>query len=466
MTKSCNFALGKKSVVKSMADLVKIKRGLDIPLVGEAAKNIQEAPKAEMYAIVPDDFHGVTPKILVKSGEEVKVGTPLMCDKNRPEVNFVSPVSGTVEAINRGERRKVLEIVVKSDGKFDGVDFGKLDADKMNAQEVKETLLKSGLFAYIKQRPYDVIANPEVAPRDIFVTAFDSAPLAPDFEYVAEDEEAALQAGIDAIAKLTAGKVYVGVKADSKLTLKGCEVVKFKGAHPAGNVGVQIANIAPVNKGEVVWTMSAFDLLLIGRLFTTGKLDFTRTITLAGSEVEAPQYVKTVVGASIASIISGNVKKADHNQRIISGNVLTGTKVSAEDYLRAYSTQVTIIPEGDDCNEFVGWATPGCGKFSVSRTFGSWLFGKNKKYNIDARLRGGERGIIMSGEYDSVFPMDILPEFLVKAVIAFDIDKMENLGIYEVAPEDFALCEFVDTSKLPLQQIIRNGLDALMKEMN
>jgi Na+-transporting NADH:ubiquinone oxidoreductase subunit A len=212
--------------------------------------------------------------------------------------------------------------------------------------------------------------------------------------------------------------------------------------------------------------MSAFDLLLIGRLFTTGKLDFTRTITLAGSEVEAPQYVKTVVGASIASIISGNVKKADHNQRIISGNVLTGTKVSAEDYLRAYSTQVTIIPEGDDCNEFVGWATPGCGKFSVSRTFGSWLFGKNKKYNIDARLRGGERGIIMSGEYDSVFPMDILPEFLVKAVIAFDIDKMENLGIYEVAPEDFALCEFVDTSKLPLQQIIRNGLDALMKEMN
>lgn len=449
-----------------MADLVKIKRGLDIPLVGEAEKTLQEAPKAEMYAVIPDDFHGVVPKILVKSGDAVKAGTPLMCDKNRPEVNFVSPVSGTVEAVNRGERRKVLEIVVKSDGKFESVEFEKLDAKKMDAQAIKETLLQSGLFAFIKQRPYDVIANPEVAPRDIFVTAFDSAPLAPEFEFVAKGEEAALQAGVDALAKLTNGKVYVGVNATSQLKLNGCQVVKFQGAHPAGNVGVQIANIAPISKGEVVWTISAFDLLLIGRLFTTGKLDFTRIITLAGSEVEAPKYVKTTMGASIASVITGNVKKADHNQRIISGNVLTGTKVSAADYLRAYSSQVTIIPEGDDCNEFVGWATPGCGKFSVSRTFGSWLFGKSKKYNIDARLRGGERGIIMSGEYDSVFPMDILPEFLVKAVIAFDIDKMENLGIYEVAPEDFALCEFVDTSKLPLQQIIRNGLDALMKEMN
>ncbi|MBQ3575999.1 MAG: Na(+)-translocating NADH-quinone reductase subunit A [Coprobacter sp.] len=449
-----------------MADLVKIKRGLDIPLVGEAEKTLQEAPKAEMYAVIPDDFHGVVPKILVKSGDAVKAGTPLMCDKNRPEVNFVSPVSGTVEAVNRGERRKVLEIVVKSDGKFESVEFEKLDAKKMDAQAIKETLLQSGLFAFIKQRPYDVIANPEVAPRDIFVTAFDSAPLAPEFEFVAKGEEAALQAGVDALAKLTNGKVYVGVNATSQLKLNGCQVVKFQGAHPAGNVGVQIANIAPISKGEVVWTISAFDLLLIGRLFTTGKLDFTRIITLAGSEVEAPKYVKTTMGASIASVITGNVKKADHNQRIISGNVLTGTKVSASDYLRAYSSQVTIIPEGDDCNEFVGWATPGCGKFSVSRTFGSWLFGKSKKYNIDARLRGGERGIIMSGEYDSVFPMDILPEFLVKAVIAFDIDKMENLGIYEVAPEDFALCEFVDISKLPLQQIIRNGLDALMKEMN
>lgn len=449
-----------------MADLVKIKRGLDIPLVGEAAKTIQEAPKAEMYAIVPDDFHGVVPKILVKSGDEVKVGTPLMCDKNRPEVNFVSPVSGVVEAVNRGERRKVLEIVVKSDGKFESVEFENLDINSMSAGAIKSILLSSGLFAFVKQRPYDIIANPEVAPRDIFVTAFDSAPLAPEFDFVVKGEEAALQAGVDALAKLTTGNVYVGVKANSQIQLKGCKVVKFQGAHPSGNVGVQIANVAPVNKGEVVWTLSAFDLLLIGRLFTTGKLDFTRVITLAGSEVETPLYMKTVMGASISSIISGKVKKADHNQRIISGNVLTGTKVSVQDYLRAYSSQVTIIPEGDDCNEFVGWATPGCGKFSVSRTFGSWLFGKNKKYDIDARLRGGERGIIMSGEYDSVFPMDILPEFLVKAVIAFDIDKMENLGIYEVAPEDFALCEFVDTSKLPLQKIIRDGLDALMKEMN
>lgn len=455
-----------KNPLYKMADLVKIKKGLDIPLVGEAAKSLKNAPKSEFFALVPDDFHGVVPKIMVKSGEAVKVGSPLMCDKNRPEVLFVSPVSGTVEAVNRGERRKVLEIVVKSDDKFESEDFGKLQLDKMDAQAVKEVLLKSGLFAFIKQRPYDVIANPEVAPRDIFVTAFDSAPLAPDFSFVAKGEEKVLQAGIDALAKLTAGKVYVGVRPNSGLTLKGCEVVEFEGAHPAGNVGVQISNIAPVNKGEVVWTISAFDLILIGRLFATGKLDFSRVIAVAGSEVETPCYMKTVLGANISSILADNIKKASHNQRIISGNVLTGVKVAKESYLRAYSSQITIIPEGDDCNEFFGWATPGCGKFSVSRTFGAWLFGSRKKYDIDARLRGGERGIIMSGEYDRVLPMDIYPEFLLKAVIAFDIDKMENLGIYEVAPEDFALCEFVDTSKLPIQQIIRNGLDALMKEMN
>lgn len=449
-----------------MADLIKIKRGLDIPLVGEAEKSIKEAVKSEMYALIPDDFHGVVPKIMVKSGDVVKAGSPLMCDKNRTKVQFVSPVSGTVEAVNRGERRKVLEIVVKSDDKFESVDFGKFDLSKMNADAVKEALLQSGMFPFIKQRPYDIIANSEDTPRDIFVTAFDSAPLAPDFSFVAKGEEKALQAGIDALAKLTSGNVYVGVRPNAGISLTGCKMVVFEGAHPAGNVGVQIANIAPVNKGEVVWTLSAFDLILIGRFFMTGKVDFSRVITLAGSEVKNPIYVKTILGASISSIVSGNVKEATHNQRIISGNVLTGTKVSASDYLRAYSSQVTIIPEGDDCNEFLGWATPGCGKFSVSRTFGSWLFGKGKKYNIDARLRGGERGIIMSGEYDRVFPMDIYPEFLLKSVIAFDIDKMENLGIYEVAPEDFALCEFVDTSKLPVQQIIRNGLDALMKEMN
>lgn len=451
-----------------MANVIKIKKGLNIPLVGEADNVIINAAKSTRYALVPDDFHGIVPKILVKSGDKIKVGTPLMCSKNRPEICFVSPVSGEVVEVVRGERRKVMEIVLKSDDKFDTVDFGKPDVSKMTAAEIKDTLLRSGLFPYIKQRPYDIIANPEDTPRDIFVTAIDSAPLAPEFPLVLKREEESLKAGLEALVKLTDGKVYLGVDNNNpvSVTLPGCEVVRFEGKHPVGNVGVQIAAIAPVNKGETVWTMSAFDLLLIGRLFNTGKLDFTRVIALTGSEIERPEYLKTVVGCSVDVLLNGNLKDDGRNKRIISGNVLTGTHIDEKDYLRFYSSQITVIPEGDDCNEFLGWAMPGFGKFSVSHTFLAWLRGGKRKYDIDARIRGGERGIIMSGEYDKVFPMDILPEFLVKAVIAFDIDKMENLGIYEVAPEDFALCEFVDTSKLPLQQIIRNGLDELMKEMN
>lgn len=451
-----------------MANVIKIKKGLNIPLVGEADNVIINAAKSSRYALVPDDFHGVVPKILVKSGDKVKVGTPLMCDKNRPEVNFVSPVSGEVVEVVRGERRKVMEITLKSDDKFDAVDFGKPDAAAMSETEIKNLLLQSGLFPYIKQRPYDIIANPDDTPRDIFVTAIDSAPLAPAFSLVLKREEESLKTGLRVLTRLTKGKVYLGTDNGDPVSVSvpGCEVVRFEGKHPVGNVGVQIAAIAPVNKGETVWTISAFDLLLIGRLFNTGKPDFTRVIALTGSEVERPEYLNTVVGISADVLLEGNLKEDGRNKRIISGNVLTGTRIDEKGYLRFYSSQITVIPEGDDCNEFMGWAAPGFGKFSVSHTFLAWLGGKKRKYDIDARIRGGERGIIMSGEYDKVFPMDILPEFLVKAVIAFDIDKMENLGIYEVAPEDFALCEFVDTSKLPLQQIIRSGLDELMKEMN
>lgn len=451
-----------------MANVIKIKKGLNIPLVGEADNVIINAAKSTRYALIPDDFHGVVPKILVKSGEKVKVGTPLMCDKNRPEVCFVSPVSGEVTEVVRGERRKVMEITLKSDDKFDAVDFGKHEISEMTVAEIKEMLLHSGLFPYIKQRPYDIIANPEDTPRDIFVTAIDSAPLAPAFSLILKREEESLKTGLAVLARLTSGKVYLGIDNNDAVSVSvpGCETVRFEGKHPVGNVGVQIAAISPVNKGETVWTLSAFDLLLIGRLFNTGKPDFTRVIALTGSEVKRPEYLKTTVGISVDVLLNGNLKEDGRNKRIISGNVLTGTQIDEKGYLRFYSSQMTVIPEGDDCNEFLGWATPGFGKFSVSHTFIAWLCGKKRKYDIDARIRGGERGIIMSGEYDKVFPMNILPEFLIKAVIAFDIDKMENLGIYEVAPEDFALCEFVDTSKLPLQKIIRNGLDELMKEMN
>ncbi len=449
-----------------MANVIKLKKGLDINLTGKAELSVSDVAKSEYFALVPDDFHAVVPKVAVKVGDKVEAGTPLMFDKNCPEVKFVSPVSGEVAAINRGERRKVLNITVKADGKGTSVNYGKLDVAALSAEQLKQTLLDAGMFAFIKQRPYDVIANPNETPRDIFVTAFDSAPLAPDFEYIVKGEEANLQTALDALKKLTSGKVYVGVKEGSTLNLKGVEVTQFAGAHPAGNVGIQIQHTAPINKGETVWTISAFDLLFIGRLLNTGKVDFSRTVAVTGSEVEKPTYVRTTLGASLTSILTGNIRKSEANQRIISGNVLTGTKVAMDDYLRTPHTHITVIPEGDDCHEIFGWATPGFDKFSVSRSFFTWMMGKNKEYTIDARLRGGERAIIMSGEYDKVLPMDILAEFLIKATLAFDIDKMENLGIYEVAPEDFALCEFVDTSKLEIQKIIRNGLDQLKKEMN
>ncbi len=448
-----------------MANVIKLKKGLDIPLVGQALHQIIDADPCEFYALVPDDFHGVTPRVLVKPGESVQVGTPLMCDKNNPTVQFVSPVSGEIHAVNRGERRKVLDIIIKSDGKYEQSPAVAHKAE-MNSEEILDALLANGLFPFIHQRPYDVIANPAITPRDIFVTAWDSAPLAPEFEFILQGEEENLQAGIDALRKLTPGHVYVGVRNGSALSVKGAEITAFEGKHPAGNVGVQIQHIAPVNKGETVWTLNAFDLLIIGRFFNKGILDFSRIVAVTGSEIKSPCYVRTTLGARLDSIIGDKLIESSVNRRYISGNVLTGTQVSQHDYLRAPHSHITVIPEGDDCHEILGWALPGFGKYSVSRSFFSWICGRKRSYQMDARLRGGERAIIMCGEYDKVLPMDILPEFLIKSVIAFDIDKMENLGIYEVAPEDFALCEFVDTSKLSLQSIIRDGLDRLQKEMN
>lgn len=448
-----------------MANVIKIKKGLDINLKGKASEALLNGGKSATYAIVPDSFSGITPKVVAKVGDKVKAGSVLMTDKNRPEIKFVSPVSGEVTAVNRGEKRKVLSIVVKPDAQQEYEDFGKKNVASLSADQVKESLLNGGMWPFIKQRPYDIVATPTDSPRDIFVTAFNSAPLAPNFDFIVKGEEANLQTGLDALAKLTKGKVYVGVKAGSALNLSGVEVVAFDGPHPAGNVGVQINHIKPVNKGEVVWTVNATDVILMGRLFNKGVADFTRLVAITGSETTERGYIKAIAGCTIESLLSGKVLDNGHI-RMISGNVLTGTKVSMSDYLRAYDCQVTVIPEGDDVDEFFGWAVPGFGKYSVSHSYLTWLTGKSKEYVLDARVKGGKRAMIMSNEYDKVFPMDIMPEYLLKAIIAFDIDKMENLGIYEVAPEDFALCEFVDTSKIELQQIVRNGLNLLYKEMN
>ena len=446
-----------------MANVVKLRSGLNLCLAGAAAPKVDQTIVSDTIAIVPGNFHGIVPKVVVKPGDAVKVGSVVMYDKNHPQVQFVSPVSGEVVAVERGERRKVLKIVINNDRKDEAVAFDKAST----AAEVKQLFLQAGMWAYIKQRPYDVIANPEVEPRDIFVTAFDNAPLAPALAYahLADDDAKAFAKGIEALGLLTAGKVYVGVDSEETVVPAGAEKVVFKGNFPSCNAGIQAHHIAPVNKGETIWTLNALDVVFMGRLLLNGRVDMMRTVAVTGSEIASPAYVRTLPGTPMSEILKNNLVAADYARRVISGNVLTGANVSIEGYLGAYHSQVTVIPEGNDTHEFLGWAMPGLKALTTSRTFLSrWLPGCKSK--PDARLHGGERAIIMSEEYDRVFPMDILPEFLVKAVIAFDIDRMEQLGIYEVAPEDFAACEFVDTSKLPLQQIIRNGLDALCKEMN
>lgn len=449
-----------------MTNVIKIKKGLDINLKGKASEVLLNGGSSATYALVPDSYNGIMPKVVAKVGDKVKAGSVLFVDKNRPEIKFVSPVSGEVAAVNRGEKRKVLSVVVKPDTQVVYEEFGKKNVASMKGDEVKEALLTAGMWPFIKQRPYDIVANPAESPRDIFVSAFYSAPLAPNFDFILKGQEADFQAGLSALAKMTAGKVYVGVrKGSAAAKVSGVEVVEVEGPHPAANVGVQINNIKPVNKGEVVWTVNPDDVIIMGRLFNKGVADFSRLVVLTGSETTERGYIKTIAGCTIESLVAGKIMDNGHI-RVISGNVLTGSKVGKEDYLRAYDNQVTVIPEGDDNDEFFGWAVPGFNKYSTSHSYLTWLIGRNKEYVLDARIKGGRRAMIMSNEYDKVFPMDILPEYLIKAILAFDIDKMENLGIYEVAPEDFALCEFVDTSKIELQKIVRDGLNQLYKEMN
>ncbi len=443
-----------------MANVIKLCKGLEINLSGKAATEVTSAKASKVYGLVPDAFVGVKPKVVVKEGDVVKAGDALFVDKLHPEVKFASPVSGKVTLVERGDFRKVLSIQVEPDAQQTYAEFGK--GVPSDGKKVLDELLGSGLFGYFLQRPYAVVANPEETPKAIFVSGFSDMPLAADFEFVVKDQREDFQTGIDALSKIA--KVYLGVKPGSVLeNTKNAEVTVFKGKCPAGNVGVQINHISPVNKGEVVWTLGAEEVLFVGRLFNNGKLDLTRTLAVAGSEVKAPKYVKALVGARIGDILEGNVK-GDKKVRVIDGNPLTGTKSSCQAFLGAHSTEVTVIPEGDDVHELFGWIAPRLNEFSVSRSYFSWLMPKNKEYTLDARIKGGHRHMIFSGEYDSVFPMDIYPEQLVKAIIAGDIDRMEALGIYEVAPEDFAVAEFVDSSKVELQRIVREGLDMLRKE--
>ena len=448
-----------------MHRVVKISKGVNINLKGAPVAEFTSIAPAKFYALMPSDFTRVTPKLLVKPGDKVKAGDPLFFDKENPEMQFVSPVSGKVAAVNRGERRRVLSVVVESDGKFESVEYKAKDVLSLSADEIKADLLKAGLFGFVRQRPYDVIATPGDTPRAIYVSAFDSKPLAVDFEVALKGNEVDFQTGLDALSRIA--PVHLGICSDQKSTAlnvaKNVKTTIFKGPHPAGNVGVQICHTAPVNKGEIVWTIGAEEVIFIGRFFNKGKVDFTRTIALVGSEVKNPAYSEAVLGAQITNLVAGRLENK-YQLRVIDGNVLTGKVTSTDGFLGAFSNEVTVIPESMNDAEMLGWAMPRFGMYSTSRSYFSWLC-PNRKYTIDARVKGGERHMIMSNEYDKVFPMDIYPEYLIKAIITGNIDKMEQLGIYEVAPEDFALCEFVDSSKLELQRIVREGLDKLRAEM-
>ena len=452
-----------------MANVIRLRKGLDIHLQGKAEETKLNLKSNGHFALVPDDFEGVVPKVVVREGDVVKAGDTLFVNKLYPEVRFASPVSGKVTAVVRGERRKVLCVKVDADAEQQYVDYGKKDVTKMDGKAVVDALLEAGLFGYINQLPYAISTNPSVMPKSIFVSALRDKPLAGNFEFEVKGQEQDFVTGLQVLSKIAKTYLGLGIQPDLQVKLqqmnveKDVELTVFEGKCPAGNVGVQVNHIDPVNKGEVVWTIGDPTVVLfIGRLFNTGKVNLTRTVALCGSEVKKPCYADMLVGQELSTLLS-NSYDADHSVRIINGNVLTGTVTTKDGFLGAHTSEITVIPEGDDNNEMLGWIMPRFGQFSVSRSYFSWLFGK-KQYALDARVKGGERHMIMSGEYDKVLPMDIYGEYLIKAIIAGDIDKMEQLGIYEVAPEDFALAEFVDSSKLELLRIVREGLNNLRKE--
>ena len=448
-----------------MRKTVSLKKGLNLNLaggLGDDAPVVAVTPSR--IAIVPDDFPGFTPKLDVAEGDCVVAGTPLLHDKSDSRVKLVSPVGGTVEAVVRGARRKIERVVVKTDAASSGTadSFGSLGS--ANGEALRTALMESGLWAMMRRRPYDIVPLPSDEPRSIMVTAMDTAPLALSLEKMVAGCETDIKAGVKALKKLTSGTIYIGVGVGSAMPdIEDAEIVEFPHIHPAGNAGVQIANIEPVNKGEVVWTLDIVTLARIGHLISTGSVDWSVSVAVTGSELVTPKIVKTVAGADMADVIGGDIKQDSRHHRVISGNVLTGVPVGTDGFLRYPYRQVTVIPEGDDADEFMGWASMSPSKMSVSPSFiGRFL---RRKFSPEARLNGGRRAMIMSGEYDKVFPMDILPEYLIKAIIAKDIDRMEALGIYEVAPEDFALAEYVDPSKLELQKIVRDGLDYLRSEV-
>ncbi|QCK14746.1 Na(+)-translocating NADH-quinone reductase subunit A [Mangrovivirga cuniculi] len=453
-----------------MSKTIKLKRGFDINLAGKAEKKLVENIKATTYAFKPTDFEGIMrPKLLVKEGDTVKAGTPILYDKKNDAIKFTAPVSGEVVEIVRGKKRKLLEIKILADSEIVYEEFNKFsvsDIESLDAEKIKEQLLKSGVWPNLIQRPYGILANPEENPKAIFISGFDTNPLAPDTDYLLKGQEQYFQAGINILKKLTSGKVHLNLNASGEVSslfsqIQNVEINKFSGPHPAGNVGVQIHHIDPINKGDIAWTVKPFGVAQIGKLFLEGKYDTKRVIALAGSEVKNPQYYSIYTGACVDKLLENNLNT--DNVRVVSGNVLTGRGIKKTGYVGYFDDLVTVIPEGDEY-EFLGWILPSTKKVSFHRAFGllaPFFAGKNKEFVVDTNLHGEPRAFVETGSFEKVTPMDIYPEFLIKAIMAEDFDEMEALGIYEVIEEDLALCEFVDVSKHDIQKILREGINLL-----
>lgn len=457
-----------------MVDYIKIKKGLNVPVDGAPKSEIKKTIIPEIVAIKPTNFRGVIPKLTVKEGDHVKAGGSIFIDKARPEIVFSSPVSGTILKIVRGEKRKLLEVLISIDKEIEYENFDLPKFENLTPELIKDTLLKSGLWVNIKQRPFNVIPNINDTPKSIFISGFNSAPLAPDMDFVLKNRLDDLQMGIDVLKKLVHKPIHIGLHISNSSStpihkLKNVEFNVFDGPHPAGNVGIQIHKISPINKGDIVWTLDLVKVAKIGKLFSKGIYDSNIIVAVSGPRAIEPSYIKTVEGFNfkdIAEFVSPNSEKFQDNSgvRYISGNILTGNTVGAEGYLGFFDNQVTLITEGD-YNEAFGWAKPfRTKKFSFSHAYFSWLTPR-KKYKMDSNLNGGERAFVLTDIYSKVLPMDILPVYLLKAILAEDIDKMEQLGIYEVVEEDFALCEYVCPSKIEIQSIIAKGIDLMIKEL-
>lgn len=447
-----------------MPKTIKLRKGADIRLVGESQKKVINLAQSAVYAVKPTDFHGIIPKVVVKKGSEVKAGSTIFFSKTNERIKFASPVSGEVVDVVRGDKRKVLEIHILADKTISYEDFGPLNLSAPSS-ELREKVLAAGLWPLINQRPFDVIANPDSSPKAVFISGFDSSSLGVDYDFALQSKGKELQAGIDLLTKM-GSQVYVGLRSSQSGVLKSLQNVNinyFDGPHPAGNVGVQIHHIAPVNKGENVWTVNVADVAILGHFALTGQVKLERTISIAGSKVNEPKFATVFVGAKIEDIVKGVGGIGDGDVRFISGSIMTGATVSKDGFLGYQANALNVLPEGNE-HQFLGWLAPNFHKFSKSRSYFSWLM-PNKAYNLDTNMNGEERAFVVSGQYEDVLPMDVLPVQLLKSIMTSDIEAMEKLGIYEVAAEDFALCEVVCTSKIPVQQTIRKGLDMAYKEL-